>query len=71
MPIAIANGNRFIFPMQIASYVLQMSIATTNASCYFADAIMPFTHVNRSACPSKNANQRNSFHGEVLHTIGD
>ena len=29
------------------------------------------SHVNRRGVLSKNANQRNGFHGEVLHTIGD
>ena len=28
-------------------------------------------HVTGSACPSKNANQRNGFHCKVPHTIGD
>ena len=30
-----------------------------------------YAHVNRRGVLSKNANQRNGFHGEVLHPLGD
>ena len=50
-----------------ASYATKIHAAETSQKWHVLDV----SHVNRRGVLSKNANQRNGFHGEVLHSLGE